>query len=146
MTLLEKLAEAKDQLVEIKAAVESGEKSADDLSEAIANVKAAQADVDAADEAEEMIKAMGSPIEEKAETEESKMEYRTLGEFAEANLDLSDMLAGKAKSAGTNYGFKAQTDAHIAPQIVTVDNAVVDLADQLTLRGLCSILPKMITA
>ena len=49
MTLLEKLTEAKDQLSEIKAAVETGEKSADDLAQAIENVKAAQANVDAAD-------------------------------------------------------------------------------------------------
>lgn len=92
MTLLEKLAAAKDQLAAVKAAVEAGEKSADELSEAIAEVKSAQKSVDEADEAQKLMKALEAPTEEKAEQEEKHMEYRTLGEFVaakvkEANID-----------------------------------------------------------
>ena len=91
MNLMEKLAEAKENLANIKAAVETGEKNADELNEAITAVKTAQADIDAADEAEKLIKSL-EPVEKPAETEEKKVEFKNLGEFAahevkEANID-----------------------------------------------------------
>lgn len=136
MNLKEKLAEAQKRLAEIKAAVENGEKGAEELEAAIEGVKTAQANLDAAEQAEKMIKSLGAKKDEKADQEGKKMEYTSIGDFAAKNLDLSAIVAGKAKSAGTGYGFKAQTDAHTAPSVITTDNRVVDLVDELTLRGL----------
>lgn len=136
MNLKEKLAEAQKRLVEIKAAVENGEKGAEELEAAIEGVKTAQANLDAAEQAEKMIKSLGGKKDEKADQEGKKTEYTSLGDFAAKNLDLSGLVSGKAKSAGTGYGFKARTDAHTAPSVITTDNKVVDLVDELTLRGL----------
>lgn len=136
MNLKEKLAEAQKRLVEIKAAVENGEKGAEELEAAIEGVKTAQANLDAAEQAEKMIKSLGAKKDEKADQEGKKTEYTSLGDFAAKNLNLSDVVAGKAKSAGTGYGFKARTDAHTAPSVITTDNRVVDLVDELNLRGL----------
>ena len=86
MTLLEKLAEAKENLTQVKAAVEAGEKSAEEFSTAIENVKGLQAQIKAAEEAEELMKALETPKEEKAEKEEKEMEYKSLGEFAAAQV------------------------------------------------------------
>lgn len=136
MNLKEKLAEAQKRLVEIKAAVENGEKGAEELEAAIEGVKTAQANLDAAEQAEKMLKSLGAKKDEKADQEGKKTEYTSLGDFAAKNLDLSGLVSGKAKSAGTGYGFKARTDAHTAPSVITTDNKVVDLVDELTLRGL----------
>lgn len=62
----------------------------------------------------------------KAAKPEAPKEAKTLGEFAEKNLDLSSMRAGSSKSAGTSYGFKAYTDAHTAPTVYSVSSNVVD--------------------
>ena len=86
MTLLEKLAEAKENLTQVKAAVEAEEKSAEELSTAIEEVKGLQAQIKAADEAEELMKALETPKEEKAEKEEKTMEYKSLGEFVAAQV------------------------------------------------------------
>lgn len=136
MNLKEKLAEAQKRLAEIKAAVENGEKGAEELEAAIEGVKTAQANLDAAEQAEKMLKSLGGKKDEKADQEGKKKEYTSIGDFAAKNLDLSDIVAGKAKSAGTGYGFKARTDAHTAPSVITTDNRVVDLVDELTLRSL----------
>ena len=106
MTLLEKLTEAKDQLSEIKAAVETGEKSADDLAQAIENVKAAQANVDAADQADELIKSLGTN-----ETDRN-MEYKSIGEHVAAHV----------KEAGINpkqkFNYTAPAFKTAAPMLV----------------------------
>ena len=53
---------------------------------------------------------------------------RTLGEFAEKNLDLTAVRAGAAKSAGTDFGFKAYTDAQVTQTIVDYNRNVADTA------------------
>lgn len=110
MTLLEKLTEAKDQLSEIKAAVETGEKSADDLAQAIENVKAAQANVDAADQADELIKSLGT--NETDTQEEENMEYKSIGEHVAAHV----------KEAGINpkqkFNYTAPAFKAAAPMLV----------------------------
>lgn len=110
MTLLEKLTEAKDQLSEIKAAVENGEKSADDLAQAIENVKAAQANVDAADQADELIKSLGT--NETDTQEEENMEYKSIGEHVAAHV----------KEAGINpkqkFNYTAPAFKTAAPMLV----------------------------
>ena len=80
MTLMEKLAEAKSNLAEVKTAVENGEKGADELSEAIEGVKAAQAKVDAAEEAEVLIKQLGNAEETQPAEKEAHMVAKSLGE------------------------------------------------------------------
>ena len=110
MTLLEKLTEAKDQLSEIKAAVETGEKSADDLAQAIENVKAAQANVDAADQADELIKSLGT--NDTITQEEENMEYKSIGEHVAAHV----------KEAGINpkqkFNYTAPAFKTAAPMLV----------------------------
>ena len=110
MTLLEKLTEAKDQLAEVKAAVETGEKSADDLAQAIENVKAAQANVDAADQADELIKSLGT---NETDTQEGEnMEYKSIGEHVAAHV----------KEAGINpkqkFNYTAPAFKAAAPMLV----------------------------
>ena len=86
MNLLEKLAEAKENLTQVKAAVEAEEKSAEDLSEAIETVKTIQSQIKAADEAEALMKALETPKEEKAETPA----VATSGKCAKCGADLPE--------------------------------------------------------
>ena len=58
MNLKEQMAQAKENLAAITAAVESGEKGADELSAAIDNVKGLQTKLDAAAEAAELMKGL----------------------------------------------------------------------------------------
>lgn len=133
---MEKLEAAKTELAEIKTAVENGEKTADDLSAAIEGVKSAQENIKAADEAEALIKSLATNNEDDADKENEKMEYKSIGEFAEKNLDLSKVVDGREKSAGTGFGYKARTDIHTAPQVVVTENNVIDIARELSLRDL----------
>ena len=80
MTLMEKLAKAKENLVAIKAAVENGEKGADELSAAIDGVKAAQAQVDAANEAEKLLKSLGTADGSAKNEGGAEVAAKTLGE------------------------------------------------------------------
>lgn len=103
MTLRQKLADATEELAQVKKAVEDGEKGAQELSEAIEAVKAAQAEVDAADEAQELIKSLGS-IEGPAE-KEAAMPAKTLGEhfveYRKSHPDVDNrIVATPFKTAG----------------------------------------------
>lgn len=118
MNLKQKLEEAKAALA---TAMENGDAEA--IKAATAEVKAAQAALKAAEEGAALLKSFGQP-EGKVETKSA----RTLGEFALKNLDLSAVLAGSAKSAGTGYGFKAYTDAQTSQQILQTSQDVVDTA------------------
>lgn len=126
MTLIEKLEEARENLVLIKSDVEAGVKNADDLSEAIEAVKNAQADVDAAEEAEKLVKSLGAP---EKKNEEEKVMAKTLGENFVETL--------KNTNVGKNFhvsapSFKAATD------IVTSPSGAVDFAttfDQKVVEG-----------
>ena len=118
MNLKQKLEEAKAALA---TAMENGDAEA--IKAATAEVKAAQAALKAAEEGAALLKSFGQP-EGKADTKSA----RTLGEFALKNLDLTAVLAGSAKSAGTGYGFKAYTDAQTSQQILQTSQDVVDTA------------------
>jgi len=84
MTLQEKLDAALDNL---KALTADEETKADDLNEASKAVEDLQAQIKEADKAQELIKALTpAKAEEVADTEEKKVEYKTLGEFAAANV------------------------------------------------------------
>lgn len=127
--LLEKLKAAQAALAE---AMENGDAEA--IKGATEGVKAAQAALDAAKEGAALIKSLGQTEHERNPSEKPA---RTLGEFAEKNLDLSAMRAGASKSAGTNYGFKTYTDPQTSQQILETSQQVADTAIRdLEVRGL----------
>ena len=118
MTINERYEAAKAALAEAK--------DMDDavaLQSAIDEFKAAEAAKKSAEEADDLIKSLGT-VKENSIMEETP---KTLGEFAEKNLDLSAVRDGAAKSAGTNYGFKTYTDAQVSQ---TVYSYSTDVADQ----------------
>ncbi|MBR2839699.1 MAG: phage major capsid protein [Kiritimatiellae bacterium] len=106
MNLKEQMAQAKENLAAITAAVESGEKGADELSAAIDNVKGLQTKLDAAAEAAELMKGLdNSDSAQPAEKEEMKMEAKTLGEhfvkYRETHKDVDNrIVATPFKTAG----------------------------------------------
>lgn len=110
-----------------------------EAAETVEEIEAISAEIEAEKSHEEAIakKAAildgmkGAKTAPKAETE-----AKTLGEYAEKNLDLSAMLSGASKSAGTPFGFKAATDAHLAPQIISYSQNVVDVRPENAIRGL----------
>ena len=120
MNINERLEAAKARLAEVK----DGE-DADALQSAIDEFKAAEAAKKSADEADELIKSLGT-IKENQMPETTAP--RTLGEFAEKNLDLTALRAGRAQSAGTDFGFKAYTDAQVTQTIVDYNRNVADFA------------------
>ena len=130
MTINERLDAAKAALVEAKDADD-----AEALSCAIAEFKAATEAKEQADEADSLIKSLSNPKEEKPM--EPITEAKTIGEYALKNLDLSAIRNGAAKTAGTEYGFKAYTDPQVSQ---TVNTYSTDVADQglrdLAVRGL----------
>lgn len=141
MTLLEKLADAKENLALVKAAVKAGEKNADELSQAIAGVKSAQKAVDEADEAQELMKALETPVEEKADQEEKTMEYRTLGEFAAAKVKEANLDPTK-KIDWSTPAFKAAAPmtipSGVKPAITTYDTNVYGNRRELLIADLFS--------
>ena len=141
MNLKERLTEAKDNLENIKAAVETGEKSADELKEAIEAVKSAQAQMDAAEEAEKLMKKL-APVDTvtPAEAEENKMEYKNLGEFAAACVKEAK-LDSKERFTFTTPEFKSAapmtTPSSMANGLTTYDmNIVPALRRNLQIRDL----------
>ena len=94
--LKKKLEEARKNLVDIKAAVEKGEKNADDLQKAIDAVKAAEANLKAAEEAAALIKALGTKNVDEEGDEADEPAYRTVGETVAAAFQKSGKTA-KAK-------------------------------------------------
>lgn len=80
----------------------------------------------------EGLKGAEQKVEKKIET------CKTLGEFASKNLVLDAVRSGAAKSAGTNYGFKAASDVHMSTPMQVVSQNVVDLVSQrnLAIRAL----------
>lgn len=118
MNINDRLEAAKAALVEAK----DGE-DADVLQAAIDEFKAAEAAKKSAEEADQLIKSLGT-VKENTPMEETP---KNLGEFAAKNLDLAPVREGAAKSAGTNYGFKAYTDPQVSQ---TVYSYSTDVADQ----------------
>lgn len=126
MTLLEKLAEAQENLKTIKAGVEAGEKTNDELDEAIQAVKTAQDSVDKANEAEELMKALESPVEEPAEKEEKKMEYKNIGEAVAAEVKGVDFRNNRiTKSVNMKTAAPMAIPSSIDPAIATYDKDIV---------------------
>lgn len=129
-TINERLEAAKAALVEAK----DGD-DAEALSSAIAEFKAATEAKEEADEADSLIKSLTNPKEEKSM--DTITEAKTIGEYALKNLDLTAIRNGAAKTAGTEYGFKAYTDPQVSQ---TVNTYSTDVADQglrdLAVRGL----------
>ena len=141
MTLLEKLAEAKENLTQVKAAVEAEEKTTEELSVAIKAVKDIQTQIDAADEAEQLIKGLETPVEEKAEQEEKTMEYKSLGEFVaaevkEAGFDPKDRKSFITKPFKVAAPMTIPTS--IKPAITTYDTNVYGVRRELMIADLFS--------
>ena len=133
MTLTAQLQAKRDELAEVKAAVEAGDmEKAAQLSEAIEDVKSVENAIAEADKADKLLKSLGSVAEKPVEEKPA----RTLGEFAAKHLDLSAMKSGMARSAGTGFGFKAYTDPHTAPTIPTVSEYVADFKFDNGIRSL----------
>ena len=129
-TINERLEAAKAALVEAK----DGE-DATALQSAIDEFKAAEAAKKSADEADALIASLANPKEEK-KMDQTIATPKSLGEFALANLKLDAMRNGMAKSAGTDFGFKAATDVHVSTPVEVIDRNVVDIAHDLAIRSL----------
>lgn len=116
------------------AAVKDGDDAAA-IKAAIDEYKAAEDAKRAADEAAALVKSLDNTTTAK-EPDTMTDTPKTLGEFAAKNLDLNALRTGAAKSAGTNFGFKAYTDPQVSQ---TVETYSADVADQglrdLAVRG-----------
>lgn len=113
MNLKEMLKKAMENMANVKAAVEAGEKTAEDLNEAIKSVEDLQAKIKAADEAEKLIKALGTKKvdDEKEDKEEPKA--RNLGEnFVKS---LKSMKVGKQFNVMAPEFAKAATSPELSP-------------------------------
>lgn len=121
MTIKERYEAAKAALSEAKATDD-----AEAIKAAIGEFKAAEEAVKAADEAEGLIKSLENTTTT-VKKEDSMPERMTLGEFAVKNLNLDSIRSGAAKSAGTNFGYKAYTDPQVSQ---TVETYSTDVADQ----------------
>ena len=131
MTLKERFEAAKSALVEVKSAVEAGEKSADDLQNAVTEFESVQAQMKAADEAEKLISGLKKDITAPADNEkEEKAMAKTLGEnFVEA---VKSVQIGKKVNV-IAPAFKAATDTQTSPAgavdfATTFDKTVVEAA------------------
>lgn len=131
MTLKERFEAAKSALVEVKSAVEAGEKSADDLQNAVTEFESVQAQMKAADEAEKLISGLKKDITAPADNEkEEKAMAKTLGEnFVET---VKSAQIGK-KFNVIAPAFKAATDTQTSPAgavdfATTFDKTVVEAA------------------
>ena len=87
MNLKERLEAAKKALAAMKAAVESGEKSAEDLQNAIKAVEDLQEKIKAAEKAETLLEGLKKPEKEPAEKETQKKVYKTVGEKVAAKME-----------------------------------------------------------
>lgn len=132
MTLTDKLNAKRDELAEVKAAVEAGDmEKAAMLSECIEGVKGIEDAIAEADKADKLLKSLGSVS---AKSEDKPV--RTLGEFAAKNLDLSAIKSGMSRSAGTGFGFKASTDVHVVGTIAEHSQNIIDYARTDRIRSL----------
>ena len=131
MTINERYDAAKAAL----AAVKDGD-DADAIKAAIAEFKAAEDAKKAADDAAALVKSLDNTTTTKEPDTMNENAPKSLGEFAAKNLNLDAMRDGSAKSAGTNFGFKAATDVHMSSPVEVVDRNVVNVARDLAIRSL----------
>ena len=128
MNLRELLKKAMENMANVKAAVESGEKSADDLTEAIKEVEAIQAKIKAADDAEKLMNSLGTKdvLDEKGDDEPK---YKTIGEYAAAMVKEAGAKAGEKFNVSA-VDFKAaavmDTPSSISPALTDVDTRIVE--------------------
>lgn len=120
--------ELENELVQLKSAIADGDETAIARADEIVNVEIPRAKRSA-----EILAKM-----ENSEVHENMNEnISTLGEFAVKNLDLSGIQGGSAKSAGTDFGYKANTDIHTTPTVTVTEQNVVDVTTrELTVRDL----------
>lgn len=130
MNLKEMLKKAMENMANVKAAVEAGEKTVEDLNEAIKSVEDLQAKIKAADDAEKLIKSLGTKdVPNENETEKAKA--RTLGDsFVEF---VKKMKFGKSFNLVAPVYVKANTDTQTSPSgavdfATTYDKNVVEAA------------------
>jgi len=107
--LMEKLeaAETVEEINSIKSEIEAEKSREDAIAEKSAILNSFKA---------------AKPVEVKAAP------AKTLGEYAEKNLDLEGMRSGRTNIAGTGYGFKTYTDAQVSQQMLVTSQNVVDTA------------------
>ena len=123
MNLKEKLEAAKNDLVEIKAAVESGEKSADDLKKAIDAFNEIQKNIEVADEAGAMLKGLFAKNEEPADKVE---EAKSLGELAAKSIEGLDITHDRfVKTVSFKDAAPMITPSSIVPAVTTYDTNIV---------------------
>ena len=91
-----------------------------------ADIDAVQQLIDTAEEKKNLLDQLNS--EKENSMNESIETPKTLGEFAAKNLDLTAVRSGAAKSAGTDFGFKAYTDPQVAQTITDYNRNVADSA------------------
>ena len=87
------------------------------------------------DTAEEKKSLLDSLTSEK-ETTVDNTTAKTLGEYAEKNLDLSSLKDGNAVKTSTAYGFKAATDVHMSTPVEVLDRNVLRIARNTDIRDL----------
>ena len=85
--------------------------------------------------AEEKKSLLDSLTSEKETTVENTT-AKTLGEFAEKNLDFTSIKNGNAAKTSTAYGFKAATDPHLSSAVEVIDRNVVRIARSTDIRDL----------
>lgn len=125
MNLKEKLKEARENLAEVKVAVEAGEKTADELEAAIKSVEELQKQIEKADEAEKLLGTLKNPTDEPAEKEETKMEYKNIGEFVAAQVKEGN-IDPKKKFSLTAPAFKAASAMLLPSSVSPTYTATVD--------------------
>lgn len=113
MNLKEMLKKAMENMANVKAAVEAGEKTAEDLNEAIKSVEDLQAKIKAADEAEKLIKALGTKKVDDENEEKEEPKARNLGEnFVKS---LKSLKLGKQFNVMAPEFAKAATSPELSP-------------------------------
>lgn len=119
MTINERYDAAKAAL----AAVKDGD-DADAIKAAIAEFKAAEDAKKAADDAATLVKSLANTTTTKEPGTMPNDAPKTLGEYAEKNLDLAAVKAGGASR--TPFGFKAATDVHVVGEVAVQSQTIVD--------------------
>ena len=108
---------------ELAAQLEAAE-TVDEINEIKSAIEAEQAREAAVAEKASILESMKAPKPVFVKDEEAK----SLGEYAEKNLDLEAIRSGSSKSAGTGFGFKTYTDAQTSQQMLVTSQNVVDTA------------------
>ena len=126
MSIKEQLAAAKARLAELEQPVADGDAEAIEQAEAaLAEVAELEEKLAEAERKDNVLAALKAAAPTNANNKENTMP--TIGEYALKNLDLTAIRNGAAKTAGTEYGFKAYTDPQVSQ---TINTYSTDVADQ----------------